>query len=109
MSDRPNALELLEEAQRLLKEELAPSLQGKQRFHALMVANALGIAGRELGSASERAARWAADLEALGYSSDEELVAALREKQAAGEPGLYQALLRDAEARAEIVSPGRKE
>ncbi|MEJ2027964.1 MAG: DUF6285 domain-containing protein, partial [Limibacillus sp.] len=89
MNDRPNALELLEEAQRLLKEELAPSLQGKQRFHALMVANALGIAGRELGSASERARRWVVDLKALGYSSDEELVAALRDKNSAREPGLY--------------------
>ena len=48
MMDRPNAAELLTEARRLLLEEVAPNITGDVRFKALMVANAIGIAEREI-------------------------------------------------------------
>jgi len=109
MSDRPDALELLEEARRLLQQELAPALKGKQRFQALMIANALGIAGRELAAADDRGKRWAADLESLGVAGEKELVAAIREGRFAGDETLHSMLLRDADARAEMVSPEKKD
>jgi hypothetical protein len=48
MRDRPNGAELLREARRVLREEIAAELEGELRFKALMVANAMAMAMREL-------------------------------------------------------------
>lgn len=48
MGDRPSKRQLLEAVQRFLGEELVPSLEGVQRFHARVAANALAIVAREL-------------------------------------------------------------
>ena len=47
MHDRPTALELLD-AVREFVEEVAPGLDARQRFHALVAANLLSIVRREL-------------------------------------------------------------
>jgi hypothetical protein len=45
--DRPDALTLLDAARRHLLEELLPLLPDERRLDVLMIANAMGIAGRE--------------------------------------------------------------
>lgn len=45
--DRPDALMLLDAARRHLLEELLPLLPDERRLDVLMIANAMGIAGRE--------------------------------------------------------------
>ena len=48
MSDRPNGAELLKAAREALTRELVPELPEGRRYLALMVANAMAIAAREL-------------------------------------------------------------
>ncbi len=106
MTDRPDALELLAEARRLLKEDLAPSLKGRDRFQVLMVANALGIASREIEEGGAAAARFQEALKALAIQSPDELARRLRAGGLGGDPGLFELLLEDAEARAGLVEGG---
>jgi|LNAP01.1.fsa_nt_gb hypothetical protein len=47
MNIRPDASELLAIARQTLLDELLPQLPGSLRYQALMVANAMSIAGRE--------------------------------------------------------------
>ncbi len=49
MRDDPSGADLIEAARRALAEEVVPGLTGRPRYVALMVANALGIAAREIG------------------------------------------------------------
>ncbi len=74
MRDRPSGAELLAAAHKLLREELLAALPADRKHDALMVANALSIAARQLeyGEAPERR-----ELQAL---------AALLENPEAGEP-----------------------
>lgn len=57
MRERPTGDELLETARAVLREELMPALPADKRHAALMIANALSIAARQLqnGDAAERA------------------------------------------------------
>lgn len=57
MRDRPTGEELLETARKVLREELLPALPADKRHAALMIANALSIAARQLknGDGGERA------------------------------------------------------
>jgi hypothetical protein len=48
MRDRPTGAELLFEARRVLREDVAPELKGEIRYKVLMVANAMAMAMREL-------------------------------------------------------------
>lgn len=48
MREIPNAADLLDTARELLRSELAPSLPPEQRHQALMIANAMVIARRQL-------------------------------------------------------------
>ena len=105
MSDRPNAVELLAEARPLLLEELAPALEGDKRYQALMIANAMGIAEREIPGEPARLESFQQGLEALGLSDSGNIVRLLRNGRIGGDPGLYRLLLTDAEARARISNP----
>lgn len=57
MRDHPTGDELLETARQVLRDELMPALSSDKRMAALMMANALSIAARQLkqGDAAERA------------------------------------------------------
>ena len=48
MRNRPNAVELIEAAERLLADEVAPELSNRQRYNVALIASAMGIARREL-------------------------------------------------------------
>lgn len=72
MRERPTGDELLETARTILREELIPALPVERRHSALMIANALSIAARQLrnGDAAERT-----ELAALGQVLSESLPA----------------------------------
>lgn len=112
MRDRPTSEELLVEARRILREELAPELKGAQRYKSLMIANALGMAARELaaGDAPLRRERELlqdllgeaeADLAALNAL----LAAKLRDGSLAGDAKAYTVLMEVAEAKVREVNP----
>lgn len=48
MNNAPDGAELLRVAQKLVRERLLPEISKEQRYEALMVANAMAIAAREL-------------------------------------------------------------
>ena len=53
MRERPTGEELLAVALMVLREELMPHLPGDRRYDALMIANAMGIAARQLAFGNE--------------------------------------------------------
>ncbi len=53
MRDEPSGAALLDAARRALIDEVVPGLEGRPRYVALMVANAIGIAAREIGATPE--------------------------------------------------------
>lgn len=54
-ADQPDARGLIEIALKTFREVVLPAVPPEQRFPALMIANALSIAGRELGSGGDAA------------------------------------------------------
>lgn len=52
MRDEPSGAALLDAARRSLMDEVVPGLEGRPRYVALMVANAIGIVSREIGAAN---------------------------------------------------------
>jgi Domain of unknown function (DUF6285) len=50
VQDRPTVRELLDAVRGFLEKDVVPALHGPARFHALVAANVLAIAGRELAS-----------------------------------------------------------
>jgi len=99
MADRPAGADLLDIARRTLLDEVAPRLEGLPRFHALMVANALQIVGRELAHGESPLALVTAPDEARA------LVGAIRSGRLDADPALYEELLRDALHRAFVWKP----
>ncbi|MDR2839486.1 MAG: DUF6285 domain-containing protein [Azonexus sp.] len=63
MRDQPTGDQLLATARDLLREDVLPTLSGSQRHNALMIANAMSIAMRQLQSGDEPERR---ELAALG-------------------------------------------
>jgi hypothetical protein len=63
MRDQPTGAQLLDTARSLLRDELLPALPADKRHAALMIANAMAIAGRQL-NAGDAHERW--ELAALG-------------------------------------------
>ena len=48
MRNRPNAVELIGIAEKLLSDEVAPDLTARQRYNVALIAAAMGIARREM-------------------------------------------------------------
>lgn len=48
MINEPNSRDLLTEARQVLLDSLVPDLAGEQKYQALMIANAMGMAIREI-------------------------------------------------------------
>ncbi len=62
MRSRPNAVELLEAAERTLSGEVAPDLTSRQRYNVALITSAMGIARREL---TGGLSAWPDELDAL--------------------------------------------
>lgn len=111
MQDKPFGAALLEAARQALAQEVVPHLQGRQRYVALMVANAVGIAAREIEARAALSGAWEralAGLEGEGVEAQaEELVAAIRAGRYDAEPALHAALTETAAVAAAIWKPER--
>ena len=72
MRDRPEAMNLLAAARRLLREELMPLMPAERRLDGLMVANAMAIAIRQMATGDGPAEEERRSLQALlgGDSQD---------------------------------------
>ncbi|MCJ2070325.1 DUF6285 domain-containing protein [Methylobacterium sp. J-030] len=102
MQDEPSGAALLDAARRALTEEVIPGLTGRPRYVALMVANAIGIAAREIAEA-ERLRATGADV--LSGGSAEALVAAIRAGARDADPDLHAALEAAAAVSARVWKP----
>ncbi len=102
MRDEPSGAALIEAARRALAEEVVPGLTGRPRYVALMVANALGIAAREIGEAGSLAS---AEAGLLAADDAESLVRAIREGRRDADPALHAALSVQADVASKIWKP----
>lgn len=102
MQDEPSGAALLDAARRALTEEVVPGLTGRPRYVALMVANAIGIAAREI---AEAGALQAAAERVLAGSPVKALVKAIRAGTRDADPDLHAALTAAAEAAAQVWKP----
>jgi hypothetical protein len=115
MRDKPFGAALLDVARQTLLQEIAPGLEGGRRYAVLMVANAIGIAAREIEQQSlvERAWRGAlsrvaeegADLDV----SAARLVRAIRDGEHDADAALHGALHETATVAAGIWKPALAE
>ena len=102
MRDEPSGAALLDTARRSLMEEVVPGLSGRPRYVALMVANAIGIAAREIAQAD--ALRAKAD-DVLAGKPVEDLVQVIRSGARDADPDLHAALTAAVEAAAQVWKP----
>ena len=102
MRDEPSGAALLDAARRSLMEEVVPGLSGRPRYVALMVANAIGIAAREIAQAD--ALRATAD-DVLAGKPVEDLVQVIRSGARDADPDLHAALTAAVEAAAQVWKP----
>jgi hypothetical protein len=77
--DAPTATELIAAVREFLERDVIPAASGRVRFHGLVAANLLGMVERELDLGPRHAAEHAGRLAELGFASDAELAAALRD------------------------------
>ncbi|MBE7245508.1 MAG: hypothetical protein INR63_11185 [Actinomycetospora chiangmaiensis] len=108
MPDHPSGAALLDVARQALLEEVAPALTGRTRYVALMVANAIGIAMREIDGAETTAAAWARTLALIPERGEDPLAAlvtAIRAGTYDADPDLYEALRNTTTVAAEIWKP----
>lgn len=102
MQDEPSGALLLDAARRALTEEVVPGLTGRPRYVALMVANAIGIASREIAEA-ERLRAVGADV--LAGEPVEALLTAIRAGARDADPNLHAALEAAAALAAQVWKP----
>ncbi|MEL6060193.1 MULTISPECIES: DUF6285 domain-containing protein [unclassified Methylobacterium] len=105
MQDEPSGAALLDAARRSLIEEVVPGLTGRPRYVALMVANAIGIAAREITEA-DRLRAVGADV--LAGAPVEALVAAIRAGARDADPDLHAALEAAAAVAAQVWKPSSR-
>ncbi len=108
LPNHPSGAALLDVARRALLEEVAPALTGRQRYVTLMVANAVGIAMREIEGAETTAAVWDSALARVPVAGDDPLAglaAAIRAGSHDADAGLHGALQETAAVAAEIWKP----
>jgi hypothetical protein len=102
MQDEPSGAALLDAARRALTEEVVPGLTGRPRYVALMVANALGIAARDI----TQAEFWRATAgRVVAGEPVETLIEAIRAGERDADPELHAALTAAAEVAAQIWKP----
>ena len=95
IDDRPDGAELLAVARATLLEDLVPELPQARRYQALMIANAMAMARRELESRS-----LAAEGDVLKH-----LISELRAGHGDGDQETYRALLESCIGRVRVSQP----
>jgi hypothetical protein len=95
MTQRAGPEDLLETAARVLREEIVDGLSGKARYQALMVANAIAIAARQIGEAPHQDP---VDIPAVADAAS--LVQAIREGTLDGRADVFDRIV--ARLRAEV-------
>lgn len=114
MINQPETRDLLAEARQVLLESLAPELAGERKYEALMIANAMGMAIRELeqGEPEEadralRAFLAKQSLDDTAAEAEAELARAIFERRLDGtDPALRSVLRTLTESRLRINNPG---
>lgn len=110
--DRPAGADLLDVARRALLDEIAPTLTGRHRYVALMVANAVGIAQREIEDGDASRYAWERAASAASIAGDDPLAtlaASIRQGRHDADAALHAALCETAEVAARIWKPARVE
>lgn len=117
MADKPGGARLLQQARATLLQDLLPELKDDKRYLALMVANAMAIAARELDAEPENLEALRKDLElVLGPAQSQDhgeavlelkgkMVRDLRSGRVDGNADLYDALMHDVRARLALSNP----
>ncbi|WP_307827607.1 DUF6285 domain-containing protein [Planomonospora sp. ID82291] len=82
---------------------MLPAVQGRVRFHTRIAVNVLGMVERELELGPGQAAGHAARLGELGFASDAELAAAVRE--GLDHPALVAALIEAVRDKLAVANP----
>lgn len=117
MINQPDTHDLLTEARRVLMDSLVPGLEGERKYEALMIANAMGMAIRELEQcelgepdATDRLlSAFLADhaLDEAMENAELSLASAVRQRQLDGDDPELRSILRAVtEARLRINNPG---
>ncbi|MCJ2126182.1 DUF6285 domain-containing protein [Methylobacterium sp. J-077] len=107
MQDEPSGAALLDAARRALIEEVVPGLAGRPRYVALMVANAIGIAAREIAQADRLRETDAQLLGSAGDDALDDLVRAIRAGERDADSGLHAALSAATDAAADVWKPSK--
>jgi hypothetical protein len=103
---RPTAVELLTAAQEFLSAEVLPAIEGRVQFHTRVTIRVLETVARELTLGPGQAEQHTERLLALGYHTDEELVAAIRTGRHDHElASLAEALEPGVRAKLEVANP----
>lgn len=79
LHDAPDAADLVSVVAELLAEQVMPALDGELRWQVRIAANVLTIVARELREDPEVAQAYAEGLRSMGFSTDNELCAAVRD------------------------------
>jgi hypothetical protein len=108
MINQPDAADLLQQSRDLLLKSIVPELEGDQRYQALMIANAIGIAGREANDLGTPTTRCSQALRHYGdHASEQELAEAIaRREMDMMDVRLQELLLTLTRAKLEINNPG---
>jgi len=76
--DAPSASQLLEAVREFLLDQLAPTLDGRLRFHSKVAANVLSMVEREIGLGRPMEQRHRERLDQIGVADESELAAMIR-------------------------------
>jgi hypothetical protein len=77
--DQPDAAGLVEAVREFLERDVMSATSGRVQFHTRVAINVLGMVERELVAGADQHARHAEGLQRLGFSSDADLAAAIRD------------------------------
>lgn len=103
---RPTALELVDAVTGFLRDQLMESLEGGARHQVRIAVRALEMVQREMELGPAQAAAHHERLDRLGYTSDAELAAGLRDGSVPDTPELRAALRDDTADRLRVANPG---
>ena len=76
--DPPTAEQLVEAVREWLETDVMPAVEGRLQFHTRVAINILAMVEREMSLGPEQAEAHRANLDRLGFASDEDLASAIR-------------------------------